>query len=175
MRHIQGSDRAQTLVLPAAVEDYVEADNQVRAPSRRSSMASTCGRRASCGPKPKTPGVPVTIRAISSKLYPYGYLNRIRSSQRLEAETHRNLEVMWLLRGLGPDYKTIADFRRESAPAFKAAFRHFVRLCRKLDLFGRELLAVDGTRLKAVNGRKRNLQPREAQDDDRQRRRAAGL
>ncbi len=87
----------------------------------------------------------------------YGYLNRVRSSRRLEAECHRNLEVIWLLRGLRPDFKTVADFRRENAPAFKAAFRRFVYLCRQLDLFGKELLAVDGTRLKAVNSTERNF------------------
>jgi hypothetical protein len=91
------------------------------------------------------------------KLYLYGYLNRVRSSRRLKAEAARNLELIWLLRGLRPDFKTIADFRRDNRGAFKAVFRAFVILCRKLDLFGRELLAVDGTRLKAVNSRTRNF------------------
>ena len=91
------------------------------------------------------------------KLYLCGSLNRVRSSRRLEAECHRNLEVMWLLRGLRPDFKTSADFRRQNAPAFKAAFRRFVYLCRQLDLFGKELLAVDGTRLKAVDRQERNF------------------
>ena len=106
---------------------------------------------------PKDTGRPGYHPGDLLKLYLYGYLNRVRSSRRLEAECHRNLEVIWLLRGLRPDFKTIADFRRENAPAFKAAFRHFVVLCRKLDLFGRELLAVDGTRLKAVNSTERNF------------------
>src|ERR1700745_1999526 len=82
------------------------------------------------------------------KLYIYGYLNRVRSSRRLEAECHRNIEVIWLMRTLKPDFKTIADFRTDNSSAFKAVFREFVLLCRKLDLFGRELLAVDGTRIK---------------------------
>ena len=81
----------------------------------------------------------------------------MRSSRRLEAETARNLEVIWLLRGLRPDFKTIADFRKDNRQAFKPVFRQFVLLCRKLDLFGRELLAVDGTRLKAVNSTDRNF------------------
>ncbi len=72
-------------------------------------------------------------------------------------ETHRNLEVIWLLRQLKPDFKTIADFRRDKRGAFRAVFRRFVRLCRELDLYGRELLAVDGTRLKAMNNRDRNF------------------
>jgi transposase len=70
----------------------------------------------------------------------------VRSIRRLEAETHRNVEVIWLVRGLKPDFKTIADFRRDNRAAFRPALRAFVRLCRQLDLFGRELLAVDGTR-----------------------------
>lgn len=91
------------------------------------------------------------------KLYIYGYLNRVRSSRRLEAESHRNIEVIWLLRRLKPDFKTIADFRRDNRATFKLVFRQFVLLCRQLDLFGRELLAVDGTRIKAVNNKDRNF------------------
>jgi Transposase domain (DUF772) len=81
----------------------------------------------------------------------------VRSSRRLETEAGRNLEVIWLLCGLRPDFKTIADFRKDNRNAFKAVFRQFVLLCRKLDLFGRELVAVDGTRLKAVNSSDRNF------------------
>ena len=81
----------------------------------------------------------------------------MRSSRCLEAETRRNIEVIWLLRGLKPDYKTIADFRRNNHAAFRPVFRSFVLLCRQLDLFGRELLAVDGTRIKAVNNKDRNF------------------
>ena len=91
------------------------------------------------------------------KLYIYGYLNRVRSSRRLETECHRNIEVLWLLRTLKPDFKTIADFRRDNRAAFRAVFRQFVLLCRRLDLYGRELLAVDGTRIKAVNNKDRNF------------------
>jgi transposase len=91
------------------------------------------------------------------RLYIYGYLNRLRSSRRLETETHRNIEVIWLLRHLKPDFKTIADFRRDNRKAFRQVFRAFVTLCRELDLYGRELIAVDGTRIKAVNSRDRNF------------------
>ena len=91
------------------------------------------------------------------KLYIYGYLNRVRSSRRLEAETRRNLEVIWLMRQLQPDFKTIADFRRENKTSFRKIFREFVVMCRSLDLFGTELIAVDGTRLKAVNSGQRNF------------------
>ena len=75
----------------------------------------------------------------------------------MEAECRRNIEVIWLLRTLKPDFKTIADFRRDNRGAFKSVFRQFVVLCRRLDLFGRELLAVDGTRIKAVNNKDRNF------------------
>ncbi|MDH1270512.1 transposase [Rhizobium pusense] len=91
------------------------------------------------------------------KLYVYGYINGVRSSRRLEAETHRNMEVIWLLRHLKPDFCTIAEFRRANRLTFKQVFREFVILCRQLDLFGRELLAVDGTRIKAVNNKDRNF------------------
>jgi transposase len=106
---------------------------------------------------PKATGRPGYDPADLLKLYVYGYLNRVRSSRRLEAETHRNIEVIWLLRGLKPDFKTIADFRRDNRAAFRPVFRSFVVLCRQLDLFGRELLAVDGTRIKAVNNKDRNF------------------
>ena len=106
---------------------------------------------------PKATGRPGYDPADLLKLYIYGYLNRVRSSRRLEAETHRNIEVIWLLRGLKPDFKTIADFRRNNRAAFRSVFRAFVLLCRQLDLFGRELLAVDGTRIKAVTNKDRNF------------------
>ena len=100
---------------------------------------------------PKRTGRPGYDPADLLKLYIYGYLNRVRSSRRLEAETHRNIEVIWLLRHLKPDYKTIADFRRDNRKAFRPIFRQFVLLCRQMDLFGKELLAVDGTRIKVVH------------------------
>ena len=86
-----------------------------------------------------------------------GYLNRVRSSRRLEAETDRNLEVIGRLRRLRPNFKTLADFRRENREAFRQVFRDFVKGCRSLERFGRELIAVDGTRIKAVNSRDRNF------------------
>ena len=114
-------------------------------------------RRGSSALTPKATGRPGYAPADLLKLYIYGYLNRVRSSRRLEAETHRNIEVIWLLRHLKPDFKTIADFRRDNRNAFRPVFRQFVLLCRQLDLFGRELLAVDGTRIKAVNNKDRNF------------------
>ena len=156
MAHITGGDRSQLLLLPDAVDDYVGPENPVRfidAFVDGLDLEAAGFQRVRSNDK----GRPGYDPADLLKLYIYGYLNRIRSSRRLEAETHRNLEVIWLLRQLKPDFKTIADFRRDNRGAFRAVFRQFVRLCRELDLFGRELLAVDGTRIKAVNNRERNF------------------
>ena len=156
MAHITGEDRSQLLLLPDAVDDYVGPDNPVRfidAFVDGLDLEAAGFQRV----QPSDKGRPRYGPADLLKLYIYGYLNRIRSSRRLEAKTHRNLEVTWLLQQLRPDFKTIADFRRDNRGAFRAAFRQFVRLCGELDLYGRELIAVDGTRIKAVNNRERNF------------------
>src|SRR6201981_1858610 len=156
MTYITGHDRSQLLLLPEAVDDYVGSDNPVRfidAFVDRLDLAAAGFGRV----EPKVTGRPSYAPADLLKLYIYGYLNRVRSSRRLEAETHRNIEVIWLLRHLQPDFKTIADFRRDNRAAFRSVFREFVLLCRQLDLFGRELLAVDGPRIKAVNNKDRNF------------------
>ncbi|MBB4200616.1 transposase [Rhodoblastus sphagnicola] len=150
MTQISGFERAQLLLLPEAIDDYAGADNPVRFID-----AFVDGRDLKSAGfdrvEAKAMGRPGYAPGDLLKLYIYGYLNRVRSSRRLEAECHRNIEVIWLLRTLKPDFKTIADFRAGNRKAFRAVFREFVVLCRKLDLFGRELLAVDGTRIKAVN------------------------
>jgi transposase len=156
MHHIQGCDRDQTLLLPNSVADYIGPDNPVRFVEAFVDQLDL-QEAGFCRVEPKETGRPGYDPADLLKLYIYGYLNRVRSSRRLEAETRRNLEVIWLLRGLTPDFKTIADFRKDNRGAFKPVFRQFVLLCRKLDLFGGELLAVDGTRLKAVNSTERNF------------------
>ena len=114
--------------------------------------------------RPKDKGRPGYDPADLLKLYIYGYLNRIRSSRRLETETHRNLEAIWLLRQLTPDFKTITDFRCDNRNAFREVFRQFVQLCRELVLYRRELIAVDGTRIKAVNNRDRNFTRAKTED-----------
>jgi transposase len=158
MAHVSGHDRSQTLLLPEAVEDYVGADNPVRfIDAFVDGLDLTAAGFACVTAKPT--GRPGYAPKDLLKLYIYGYLNRVRSSRRLEAETHRNIEVIWLLRHLKPDFKTIADFRADNRNAFRSVFRQFVLLCRELDLFGRELLAVDGTRIKAVNNKDRNFTP----------------
>ena len=143
MTHIQGHDRSQLLLLPEAVNDYVGADNPVRFID---AFVDGLNLQAAgfARVEAKATGRPGYAPADLLKLYIYGYLNRVRSSRRLEAEAGRNIEVIWLLRHLRPDFKTIADFRRDNRAAFRQVFREFVLLCRQLDLFGRELLAVDG-------------------------------
>ena len=156
MAHISGKDRVQLLLLPDAVEDYIGPDNPVRfidAFVDGSDLSDAGFERV----QPKATGRPGYDPADLLKLYIYRYLNRIRSSRRLEAETHRNLEVIWLLGRLQPDFKTIADFRRDNREAIRQVFRVFVRLCRELDLYGRELVAVDGSRIRAVNNVNRNF------------------
>ncbi len=156
MTHILGHDRSQLLLLPEAVDDYVGADNPVRFIEAFVDELNLAAL-GFVGTVPKATGRPGYAPADLLKLYIYGYLNRVRSSRRLEAETHRNIEVIWLLRHLKPDFKTIADFRRDNRKVFRSVFRQFVLLCKQLDLFGRELLAVDGTRIKAVNNKDRNF------------------
>src|SRR6201992_3091384 len=156
MAHITGHDRSQMLLLPESLDDYVGPENSVRfieAFVDGLDLTATGFARVT----PKRTGRPGYAPSDLLKIYIYGYLNRVRSSRRLEAETHRNIEVIWLLRHLKPDFKTIADFRRDNRNAFRQVFREFVLLCRQLDLFGRELLAVDGTRIKAVNNKDRNF------------------
>jgi transposase len=127
MTHIAGHDRDQILLLPEAVDDYVAADNPVRFIDAfvdgLDLSALGFGRVV-----PEATGRPGYAPGDLLKLYIYGYLNRVRSSRRLEAETHRNLEVIWLLRHLRPDFKTIADFRRDNRAAFRSVFREFVLL-----------------------------------------------
>ena len=157
MNWIEGSDRQQTQLLPAALEDYAGTDNPVRF---LDAFVAALDLRAAGFRFPKEDplgrGRPAYQPADLLKLYLYGYLHQLRSSRRLEAECRRNLEVLWLLRQLSPDFKTIADFRKDNAVAFKAVVREFTRLCRQLDLFGGQLLAIDGTKIKASNAPDRN-------------------
>ena len=167
MAHISGFERDQLLLLPEAVDDYVGSDNPVRfidAFVDGLDLVEAGFVRV----QPKATGRPGYAPGDLLKLYIYGYLNRVRSSRRLEAECHRNIEVIWLLRTLKPDFKTIADFRADNRAAFKSVFRQFTLLCKRLDLFGRELLAVDGTRIKAVNNKDRNFTRNSLENSSRQ-------
>ena len=157
MKWIQGWDRQEEQVLPARVEDYVGAENPVRFVEVFAEGLDLRGLGFRFPKEDKAGrGRPGYRPADMLKLYLYGYVHGVRSSRRLERECRCNLEVMWLLGNLVPDFKTIADFRRDNAAAFKAVARRFTEVCRELDLFGRQLLAVDGTKLKAQNARDRN-------------------
>ena len=127
MAHIPGHDRSQILLLPEAVDDYVGPDNPVRF---LEAFVDGLDLQAAgfARVEPKATARPGYAPADLLKLYIYGYLNRVRSSRRLEAEAGRNIEVIWLLRHLQPDFKTIADFRRDNRRAFRPVFRHFAML-----------------------------------------------
>jgi len=134
MIHISGFERSQLLLLPEAIDDYVVADNPVRfidAFVNGLDLAAAGFKRVT----PKVTGRPGYAPGDLLKLYIYGYLNRVRSSRRLEAECHRNIEVIWLLRTLKPDFKTIADFRSDNRAAFRAVFHQFTLLCRGTQSF----------------------------------------
>jgi transposase len=150
-------------LLPACVEDYVAPNAPVRFIDAfvEGLDFQTLGFGQAA---PATTGRPPYHPADLLKLYLYGYLNRVRSSRRLEAEALRNLEVVWLLRGLRPDFKTIADFRKDNRRCFAPLFQQFNLLCRQLDLFGAELVAIDGSKFKAVNNPRRHYTQEQLQE-----------
>jgi transposase len=155
-RFIEGEDRRQATLLPDSLEDYVTEDNPVRVIDvfideldlQALGFASVV---------PEVTGRPAYYPATLLKIYLYGYLNHIQSSRRLERETQRNIELMWLTGRLMPDFKTIADFRRDNGPAIRAACAQFVVLCRQFNLFTRAVVAIDGSKFKAVNSRDKNF------------------
>lgn len=153
-RYKAGVDRDQGLLLPERVEDYVSADNPVRALDAYVDSLDLEGLGFTHTSAGVTPGQPPYPPAALLKLYLYGYMQRVRSSRRLQQECYRNLEVIWLVEGLKPNDKTIANFRKDNAKALQAANRDFVLLCRELDLYGRELVAIDGTFMRGNAGGK---------------------
>jgi transposase len=155
-RFVQGADRRQPTLLPECLDDYVAEDNPVRVVDVFVDELDLRGL-GFVGMTPATTGRPAYHPAMLLKLYVYGYLNKVQSSRRLEREAQRNVELMWLTGRLAPDHKTIADFRRENGPAIQAACAQFVVLCRQLGLFGAALVAIDGSKFKAVNTRDRNF------------------
>src|SRR2546423_7871758 len=156
MDYIRGVSRNQVILFPESVEDYITEDNPVRFIDACVSGLDLAGLGFARGTPAET-GRPAYDPGDLLRLYLYGYLNRVRSSRMLERETKVNLEVMWLLGKLSPDFKTIADFRRDNLQAIKQVCREFTSLCRKLKLFGGELVAIDGSKFKAVNNRRRNF------------------
>jgi transposase len=154
--HVAGLSRNQTTLFPDTLEEYVDKENPVRFIDAfidslnleklgfKHALTNDAGR-------------PSYDPSDLLKLYVYGYLNQIRSSRKLERECHRNVEVMWLTKKLAPDFKTIADFRKDNVDCVKGVFKEFVKLCMGLDLYGAKLVAVDGVKFKAVNSLDKNF------------------
>jgi len=148
--HVEGLNRNQTALFPQSLEGYVDKENPVRfidAFVDSLNMEKLGFKHA----LPGEVGRPSYNPSDLLKLYLYGYLNQIRSSRKLERECHRNVEVMWLMKKLSPDFKTIADFRKDNIDCVKGVFKEFVKLCISLELFGAKCVVVDGTKFKAAN------------------------
>ena len=158
MSYIKGINRNQTLLFPEVIEDYIDEDNPVRFIDAYVDSLDLVELEFKYSVEAET-GRPPYNPADMLKLYIYGYLNSIRSSRKLEQETHRNIEVAWLIKKLHPDFKTIADFRRDNKKAIKKVYREFTLLCKKLDLFGSELIAIDGSKIRAVNSKDHTYTP----------------
>jgi len=152
---IEGEDRRQATLFPERIDDYIAEDSPVRVIDVFVDDLDLSG----LGFKvvAEATGRPGYHPATLLKLYIYGYLNRVQSSRRLEREAQRNIELMWLTGRLSPDFKTIADFRKDNGEAIRLVCREFVMLCRKLALFTDAFVAIDGSKFKAVNNRDRNF------------------
>jgi len=154
---IQGEARHQTTLFPEALDDYITEENPIRVIDAFVDNIDL----ASLGFKtiPADTGRPAYHPSMMLKLFIYGYLNRIQSSRRLERETGRNVELMWLLERLSPDFKTIADFRKDNSLGIKNTCRTFIDLCRQMKMFTDTVIAIDGSKFKAVNNSKKNYTP----------------
>jgi transposase len=155
-RFVEGEDRRQGVLLPEFLDDYVSEENPVRAIDVFVE-ALDLGALGFEGVVPEATGRPGYHPGVLLKIYVYGYINQVASSRRLEREAQRNVELMWLTGRLAPDFKTIADFRKDNGPAIRATCRRFVDLCRRLELFTHAVAAIDGSKFKAVNARDRNF------------------
>jgi transposase len=152
---IEGESRLQATLFPERIDDYIAEENAVRVIDVFVDELDLSGLGFKT--TPEVTGRPGYSPAIMLKLYIYGYLNRIQSSRRLEREAGRNVELMWLLGRLAPDFKTVADFRKNNGEAIRLVCREFVMLCRKLNLFSDAFVAIDGSKFRAVNNRNRNF------------------
>jgi len=161
-RYIDGQDRTQSVLFPERLDDWIDEDNPVRAVDvfvDALDLARLGFERA----EPAETGRPAYHPTTLLKIYIYGYLNRVQSSRRLEREAQRNVELIWLTGRLMPDFKTIADFRKDNGDAIRTACREFVLLCRGLGLFEEATVAIDGSKFKAVNNRDKNFTERKLQ------------
>ena len=161
-RFVEGVDRTQNILFPASLDEYVAEDNPVRVIDAFAD-ALNLAKLGFEGTNPARTGRPSYHPGVLLKIYVYGYLNRIQSSRRLESETRRNVEMMWLTGHLTPDFKTIADFRKENGDAIRQTCRQFVMLCQQLDMFEAGEVAIDGSKFKAVNNRDKNFTERKLQ------------
>ena len=152
---IEGEDRNQATLFPERLDDYVGEDHPVRVIDVFIDDLDVSGLGFKA--EPAATGRPGYQPKMMLKLYVYGYLNRVQSSRRLECEAQRNIELMWLTGRLAPDFKTIADFRKDNGEAIRLVCREFVMLCKKLDLLSNKLVAIDGSKFKAVNSRDKNF------------------
>jgi transposase len=157
-RFIAGEERSQVTLLPECLDDYIAEDNPVRVVDAYVEELDL-QELGFEGAEPAVTGRPAYHPVVLLKIYIYGYLNRIQSSRRLEREAQRNVELMWLTGRLAPDFKTIADFRRDNGAGIRNVCRRFIVLCRDLKLFSQALVAIDGSKFKAVNSRDRNFTP----------------
>ena len=153
---VEGTDRGQMALLPARLDDYIAEDNPARAVDVFVDNLDL-DKLGFIRVQPLDMGRPGYDPRMMLKLYIYGYLNRVPSSRRLERECQRNIEVIWLTGQLAPDFKTIADFRKDNGKAIREVCRTFVALCRKLDLLSSASVAIDGSKFKAVNARDKNF------------------
>jgi transposase len=154
-RFVEGQDRSQLILLPDCLDDYVGEDNPVRIVDAFIDELDLAALGFD-GVVPEVTGRPAYHPSTLLKIYLYGYLNRVQSSRRLEREAQRNIELMWLTGRLAPDFKTIADFRKDNGAAIRAVCSQFMVLCRGLGLFTRAIVAIDGSKFKAVNNRDKN-------------------
>ncbi len=155
-RFVEGEDRSQSSLFPERLDDYIAEDNPVRVIEAFLDELDLL-KLGFAGVEPNATGRPAYHPSVLLKIYVYGYVNRIHSSRRLERETQRNVELMWLTGRLMPDFKTIADFRKDNGKAIKNVCRQFVMLCRQLNLFSGAMVAIDGSKFKAVNNRDKNF------------------
>jgi len=151
-----GDDRSQSILFPERLDDYLGDDNPVRAIDVFVDELDLA-ELGFDGVEPEATGRPAYHPATLLKIYIYGYLNRVQSSRRLERECQRNIELVWLIGRLMPDFKTIADFRKDNGEAIRKVCREFVVLCRRLELFSEASVAIDGSKFKADNTRDRNF------------------
>src|SRR6478735_6680746 len=158
-RFVEGEDRRQAVLLPEYLDDYVSEENPVRVIEVFVEELDL-GVVGFAGVVPEATGRPAYHPGVLLKIYVYGYINQIASSRRLEREAQRNVELMWLTGRLAPDFKTIADFRKDHGSAIRNVCREFVLLCRRLKLFADGIVAIDGSKFKAVNNRDKNFSNR---------------